>query len=149
MEAKEFLSRAWYAENRIQAKMEQIKWLRSMACRVTAGFDEFGGSRSQNVTAMQDTIVQITEAEAELDRMIAELMAARREVIHIISRVEDKTERLLLEKRYLSWMTIRKIAEELHYGERWVKKKHHDALDAVQRILDERETGGNPARASV
>ena len=66
MEAKEFLSRAWNIETQVQSRLEQIERLRSLACRVTAGFGGAGGPRSRNVTAMQDTIVQITEAEEKL-----------------------------------------------------------------------------------
>ena len=44
-------------------------------------------------------------------------------------------EKALLQK-YQSW---EEIAMDLNYARRWTLEKHREALDAVQRILDERE----------
>ena len=140
MEAKEFLSRAWNIETQVQSRLEQIERLRSLACRVTAGFGGEGGSRSRNVTAMQDTIVRITEAEEKLNRKINELVAAKLGVMEVIDQVQDRTLQLLLEKRYVLFHTWEEVATGLGYTKRWMLKKHEDALDAVQRILD--ESGG-------
>ena len=136
MEAKEFLSRAWNIETQVQSRLEQIERLRSLACRVTAGFGGAGGPQSRNVTAMQDTIVRITEAEEKLNRQIDELVTAKLAVMEVIDRVQDRTLRLLLEKRYVLFHTWEEVALGLGYTRRWTLKKHEDALDAVQRILD-------------
>ena len=141
MDAKEFLSRAWKIETQIQSRAEQIERLRSLACRVTPQYGGAGGSRFRNVTAMQDTIVRITEAEEKLNWKIDELVTAKLEVMEVIDRVRDATLRLLLEKRYLLFHPWDKIASDLGYTLRWTLKKHEAALDAVQRILDEGEAG--------
>ena len=141
MDAKEFLSRAWKIETQIQSRAEQIERLRSLACRVTPQYGGAGGSRFRNVTAMEDTIVRITEAEEKLNRKIDELVTAKLGVMEVIDRVQDVTMRLLLEKRYLLFHPWDMIASDLGYTLRWTLKKHADALDAVQRILDEREAG--------
>ena len=141
MNAKDFLSQAWYVEQQVQSKMEQIEALRSLACRVTPQYGGAGGSRFRNVTAMEDTIVRITEAEEKLNRKIDELVTAKLGVMEVIDRVQDVTMRLLLEKRYLLFHPWDEIASDLGYTRRWTLKKHEAALDAVQRILDEREAG--------
>ena len=141
MDAREFLSRAWNVETQVQSRMEQIEQLRSLACRVTPQYGGAGGSRFRNVTAMEDTIVRITEAEEKLNRKIDELVTAKLGVMEVIDRVQDVTMRLLLEKRYLLFHPWDKIASDLGYTQRWTLKKHEAALDAVQRILDEGEAG--------
>ena len=141
MDAREFLSRAWKIETQIQSRAEQIERLRSLACRVTPQYGGAGGSRFRNVTAMEDTIVRITEAEEKLNRKIDELVTAKLEVMEVIDRVRDATLRLLLEKRYLLFHPWDMIASDLGYTLRWTLKKHEDALDTVQRILDEGEAG--------
>ena len=141
MDAREFLSRAWKIETQIQSRAGQIERLRSLACRVTPQYGGAGGSRFRNVTAMEDTIVRITEAEEKLNRKIDELVTAKLGVMEVIDRVQDVTMRLLLEKRYLLFHPWDMIASDLGYTLRWTLKKHEDALDAVQRILDEREAG--------
>ena len=147
MDAREFLSRAWKIETQIQSRMEQIEQLRSLACRVTPQYGGAGGSRFRNVTAMEDTIVRITEAEEKLNRKIDELVTAKLGVMEVIDRVQDVTMRLLLEKRYLLFHPWDEIASDLGYTRRWTLKKHEAALDAVQRILDERD-GNRPEGSS-
>ena len=141
MDAREFLSRARNVETQVRSRMEQIEQLRSLACRVTPQYGGAGGSRFRNVTAMEDTIVRITEAEEILNRKINELVTAKLGVMEVIDRVQDVTMRLLLEKRYLLFHPWDKIASDLGYTQRWTLKKHEAALDAVQRILDEGEAG--------
>ena len=143
MDAKEFLSRARNVETQVRSRMEQIEQLRSLACRVTPQYGGAGGSRFRNVTAMEDTIVRITEAEEKLNRKIDELVTAKLGVMEVIDRVQDVTMRLLLEKRYLLFHPWDMIASDLGYTLRWTLKKHEAALDAVQRILDERD-GNRP-----
>ena len=139
MDAREFLSRAWKIETQIQSRMEQIEQLRSLACRVTPQYGGAGGSRFRNVTAMEDTIVRITEAEEILNRKINELVTAKLGVMEVIDRVPDVKLRLILEKRYLLFHSWEDVADEMAYTRRWILKKHADALDAVQRILCKRE----------
>ena len=141
MDAKEFLSRARNVETQVRSRMEQIEQLRSLACRVTPQYGGAGGSRFRNVTAMEDTIVRITEAEEKLNRKIDELVTAKLEAAEVIDQVRDVILRLLLEKRYLLFHPWDEIASDLGYTQRWTLKKHEAALDAVQRILDEREAG--------
>ena len=86
---------------------------------------------------MQDTIVRITEAEEKLNRQIDELVTAKLAVMEVIDRVQDRTLQLLLEKRYVLFHTWEEVATDLGYTKRWTLKKHEDALEAVQRILDE------------
>ena len=143
MNAKEFLSRAWIIDQQVQSKLEQIEALRSLASRVTAGNGGTAVAHSRNVTSMQDTIIKITEAEEELNRKIDELVTVKLEIVDVIGRVEDPCLRLILEKRFLLFLSWSQIVLDLHYSDRWMRGKSKEALDAVQRILDEREANGD------
>ena len=136
MIAKEYLSGAWYIERQVQSKLEQIEALKSLACRVTAGMGNEPVSRTRNVTSMQDTIVRILEAEDELNRRIDELVGMKLEIMRVIDRVQDITQRLILEKRYLSFRSWEQIAVDMCYTVRWTLMRHEEALAAVQEILD-------------
>jgi hypothetical protein len=92
---------------------------------------------------MEHKIVRITEAEQNPNRKIDDLATEKLEAAEVIDRVQDVTMRLLLEKRYLLFHPWDKIASDLGYTQRWTLKKHEAALDAVQRILDERD-GNRP-----
>ena len=136
MDAKVYLSRAWIIEQQVRSKMQQIAALKSLAEKVTGGFGSEPVSHTRNVTAMQDSVVRILEAEEELNRKIDDLVAMKQEIADVIDRVEDDYQRLLLEKRYLLFMSWEEVEAELHYSKRWVQNCHRDALDAVQGILE-------------
>ena len=135
MNAKEYLSGAWYIERQVQSKLEQIEALKSLACRMTASFDQEVVSHSVDTTSMQDTIIRIMEAEEELNKKIDELVAMKVEISHTIDRVRDVQLRLLLEKRYLLFLSWPQIAEDLMISDRWLQKRHDDALAAVRKVL--------------
>ena len=82
--------------------------------------------------------MRITEAEEKLNRKIDELVTAKLEVMEVIDQVRDATLRLLLEKRYLLYESIKEIAADLGYTYRWTEKKHKKALQEADRIIDER-----------
>ena len=139
MDAKEFLSRAFFLEQRIQSKQEQIAALRSLASRVTISYGNEPVSHTRDVTSMQDTVAKILEAESELNRQIDELVDVKLEIGRVIDRVENIQFRLILEKRYLLFRPWDEIGEEMGYSARWVQIKRREALNAVQEILDRME----------
>ena len=143
MNAKDYLSQAFCIEMQVQSKLEQIEALRSLACRVTAPMGAEPVSHTRNVTSMQDTVERILEAEEELNRRIDDLVATKLEIARTIDRVEDVTLRLILEKRYLAFLSWGQIGMDLHYSGRWRQVKHAEALEAVERILGEK-TENNP-----
>ena len=140
MKAKTYLSQAWLLEQRVRSKLQQMASLRSLAEQMYRTFGPAPVSKSRNVTAMEDTILRIQEAELELNRRIDHLVDAKREIAAVIDEVEDVKLRLILEKRYLTFMTWEQIAVDLHYTLRWTLQRHNQALEAVQEILD-REKG--------
>lgn len=141
MNAKEYLSQAFCIELLVQSKLEQIEALRSLACRVTLPMGSEPVSHTRNVTGMQDTVERILEAEEELNKRIDDLVATKLEIAKTIDRVEDVTLRLILEKRYLAFLSWGQIAIDLHYSGRWLQVKHAEALEAVERILGEKDAG--------
>lgn len=139
MDAKEFLSRAFFLEQRIQSKQEQIAALRSLASRVTISYGNEPVSHTSNVTSLQDTVEKILEAENELNRQIDTLVDTKLEIGRVIDRVENIQFRLILEKRYLLFRPWDDIGEEMGYSVRWMQIKRREALNAVQEILDRME----------
>lgn len=137
MNAKAYLSRAFCIEQQIRSKQEQIEALKSLACQVTAPLGSEPVKGSRNTTALQDAIERIIEAEDDLNRKIDDLVMMKLEIAKTIDRVEDVTLRLILEKRYLSFLSWMQISMDLHYSGRWLQVKHNEALGEVQRILDE------------
>ena len=70
----------------------------------------------------------------EIDRFVDIKM----DISKTIARVRNENYRLILEKRYLCFMTWEQISLDMHYTNRWLRKMHERALDVVDRILLER-----------
>lgn len=136
MNAKDFLSRAYCLEQRIQSKQEQIAYWRSLASKVTTSYGSEPVSHTRNVTSMQDTVEKILEAERELNRQIDELVDVKLETARVIDQVSNIHCRLVLEKRYLLFQHWEDISADMGYTVRWLQMKNREALDEVQEILD-------------
>ena len=95
-------------------------------------------SSTRNVHRLADTIDKIVDLENEINDDIDHLVDLKREVMATISKVQDANALMLLELRYLSFMSWDEIACEMHYTSRWVHILHSKALSAVDKILAER-----------
>ena len=140
MDAKEFLSRAYLLELQVQTKLQQIEKLRAIASHVSGGIRRDIVKHDRATTGMEDMVLKIMEEEAELNRKIDELVDAKREIRRVTDQVNSVVLRLILEKRFLlfqDWMTI---AIDMDRTPRWVLSKNREALEIVQKLLDEKES---------
>ena len=141
MDAKEFLSRAYLLELQIQTMMQQIEKLRALASRVSGGIRKDVVKHDRKTTGMEDTVLKIVEEEEKLTLKIDELVNTKREIREVLDRVEDQSQRLILEKRYLLFQDWETIRIDFDHVRSWTIYKHRAALESVQKILDEREKG--------
>lgn len=139
MTAKEFLGQAYRLDQRINSKLQQIDSLRGLTQKVTQSYDNEVVSRTRNVSSLEDAIIRLMEAEEELNRQIDQLVDTKIEIGKLIEMVHNESYRLLLEKRYLCFLSWDQIAAEMHYSRRWVLNKHERALEVADKLLREKE----------
>ena len=139
MTAKEFLGQAYRLDQRINSKLQQIDSLRGLTQKVTQSYDNEVVSRTRNVSSLEDAIIRLMEAEEELNRQIDQLVDTKIEIGKLIEKVHNESYRLLLEKRYLCFLSWDQIAAEMHYSRRWVLNKHERALEVADKLLREKE----------
>ena len=139
MNAKEYLSQAYYLELQVQSKLEQLERLKSLATRVNASYDAPVVKHTRNTSSLEDTVIRITEAEEDLNRKIDALVGKKLEISGVIDRVENGIYRLVLEKRYLAFLPWETIAGELRITRRWLQESHKAALREVEKVLSEME----------
>ena len=135
MKAKEFLSRAYRLETRINNKTEQIQILRALAEKVTAAYGTEAVSHSRNVDSMADSIARISELETTLKNKVDELVAVRKEITDIIDQVPDINCQTLLELRYLCMRSWDEISEIIGMSSAHIFRLHMEALKLVEKIL--------------
>ena len=136
MNALDFLSQAYRADQQIQSKVQQIDRLRATAGDIRMVYEN-GRVQSNSVTSrVEAAVMRIIEEEENINAEIDHLVDVKLQIRAVINQVEDVTLRLILEKRYLLFEQWSEIGNDLCMSPRWAQEKHKDALLAVQEILD-------------
>ncbi len=135
--AKEYLSQAYRIDQRINAKLEQVERLRALTRKATVSYGGETVSHTRNVTALEDSIIRLMEAENELNGEIDRLVDLKRTIYQLLQRVREPELQLLLELRYLCFKSWSEIAVTMEYDDRYVYKVHGRALREVEKILSD------------
>ena len=133
--AKTYLNQARLLDQQINAKLERIVRLRSLAEKITSTISGEAVSHSPNPTSLQDQIIRLVEAEDDLNADIDRLVALKQEIAGVLKLLNDADVQLVLELRYLCFQPWSGIANTLGYHVRTVQRIHNRALMAVDEIL--------------
>lgn len=139
MTAKEYLGQAYRLDQHIKDRLVQLSQLRALTQQITTAYDREVVSRTRNVHALEDSVIRLMEAEADINREIDRFVDIKMDISKTIARVRNENYRLILEKRYLCFMTWEQISMDMSYTNRWLRKMHDRALDVVDRLLAEKE----------
>jgi len=132
MTAKEYLSQVWRVDRMVGAKLEQVKTLHSLAEKAAATISKTPRSPSPNIHRMEDIIVKIVDLETEINGDIERLVDLRRDIVTAIKGTVDTDHQVLLELRYLAFMSWGEIAREMRYSKSRIFEIHRDALDNIK-----------------
>ena len=138
MDAMEFLSRPMQASNRLRRAQEKVTALKSLTERVTTkfGLDSVSVAHTPNVSAMQDTIILLTEAEEEEQRLREELAVVEMKVGAVLAKLSDERLYDFMVNRFLDFMTIEAAANEVGFSYSWGRLAVERGVAEVQEILD-------------
>lgn len=135
-EAQIFLEQVEKLDARIRNKLIEKQQWKEIALGVTASMD---GERVQSSGAkskMANAVERCVDAEAEIDRLIDELVDTKKSVIQTIEMLDSATEYKLLHLRYIQFMPLKYIADDWNVEYTTVTTTHGRALKNVQRILE-------------
>jgi len=135
MTAKEYLGQVRHLDSQIDVKLRQAERLKELATKTTATFSDMPKAPGHNRSSMEKTIVKMIDLQNEINDDIDRLVDLKEDVKATIARLDNPTERLLLEKRYLCQESWSKIAEDMNYSEQYVFKIHAGALQKVAKEL--------------
>lgn len=136
MDAKEFLKQPERLDLRIKNKLIEKQQWREIALGITANMD---GERVQSSGAkskMAEAVIKCVDMEAEIDRLIDELIDTKRTVIQTIEQLDSATEYNVLHMRYIQYMSLQEIADHYHKEYGWATTTHGRALKSVDKILN-------------
>lgn len=130
-EVKRWLKSAWVLKKQIEANMDEITALRTLACRVTPMYKEsFGGSKENRT---ESTVARIVDLEADIRRDTEKLVRRVEEIRTAIERIDDEVCRVVLTKRYLTYMKWENIAYEMNYSVKQIFRFHEKALRKIRK----------------
>ena len=139
MTAREYLGQAYRLDQWINSKLRQVENLRSLTQKVTASFGREPVSHTRNVTSLEDSIIRLMEGEEQINQQIDKMVNLKMDIAALIDHVRNENYRLILEKRYLCFLSWDEIATDMHYSSRWVRNVHERALEVVGKLLNERQ----------
>ena len=106
---KEFLLRAEDMERRIDAALRKVELFRSLTQRITAKLDQEQFSHSRNVSANEDAIIQLMEAEEQLKQLCTEYGDVVSEITAVLAALENREDERLLSDVFLKHHSLEQI----------------------------------------
>ena len=139
MKAMEYLKQIGIMDARINARLEELESLRTLAMKTTA---TMGGERVQSSGSQQkmaDCVVKIVELEQEINDAVDIFVDYKREAMALIDMACDADCIRLLHKRYFRMMTWESIAVDMNFTYQWVSGGlHQRALSQLQEALNQK-----------
>ena len=113
---------------RIEAVQMRIAGCREMATRATASMSAANASGSGNRSKVETAVVSITDLQAQLEAIVAELRMDRYRIQKAINGMEDEEQKMLLEYRYIDCMSWGMVMEHMHISRPTSYRLHMRAL---------------------
>lgn len=136
MNAKNYLNQAYRLDQRIHSKLEQIQVLNALATKCTSVISGMPKAQGRNASSMEEAVCKIIDLEHKIGKYVEELVAIKLDLMKTIEQVDDFTLQIILEKRYLSYESWERIADEINCTLRWTYVLRDRAIKKVGEILE-------------
>lgn len=123
------------AERRLTAAEERVAFCRAAAAKASAVLGGECVSRSRDVTANENAVIRLMEAEQEYAEAEREYGDLRSQVCSLLQRIDDPMNADILKLRYVEHKRMPAIAKELHLSRSSIYSRHEIALSELQDIL--------------
>ena len=124
-----------FAERRLTAAEERVVFCRAAAAKASAVLGGERVSRSRDVTANENAVIRLMEAEQEYAEAEREYGDLRSQICSLLQRLDDPINAEILKLRYVEHKRMTAIAKELHLSRSSIYSRHEIALSELQGIL--------------
>jgi Protein of unknown function (DUF1492). len=132
MDAKEYLSQAFYLNKQIKAKERKLDWLRDIAPGPSMRFsEEMKVPGNPRHSIVEDAAIKVVTLEEEIAADILKLVDVIKEIEATIRQIEPIDCRTILEMRYLGFMPWNEIIDRMGCGSSYVFRRHREALSRI------------------
>ena len=128
------------AERRLTAAEERVAFCRAAAAKASAVLGGECVSRSRDVTANENAVIRLMEAEQEYAEAEREYGDLRSQICSLLQRLDDPINAEILKLRYVEHKRMTAIAKELHLSRSSIYSRHEIALSELQGILQTQST---------
>ncbi|MFY9282852.1 MAG: DUF1492 domain-containing protein [Miniphocaeibacter sp.] len=135
MRAKEYLSKAYRLDQRINSKLEQVDSLNELAMKATSTLSAMPRNPNMATSKMADVISKIIDLQSNINKDIDRLIDFKTEIVMLIKNVNNQEHQTLLEKRYLCFQTWEQIAVDMDYSIQHIYRVRDRALAEVSILL--------------
>lgn len=131
---RDWLSRAFYAEKKLNALLYMYERDKERAQRITAVFGGNDKGRTDSrENGTEKLLAVLADSERKYSNYAAECAEIRSEIEEAISTIKEPDVQAVLKLHYLGFKpSFEKIAEEMHYSVETVKRRHKRGLDEIK-----------------
>lgn len=123
-----------FAERRLTAAEERVAFCRAAAAKASAVLGGECVSRSRDVTANENAVIRLMEAEQEYAEAEREYGDLRSQVCSLLQRLDDPINAEILKLRYVEHKRMSTIANELHLSQSNAYYRHENALMELWKL---------------
>lgn len=132
MTAEEYLGQARFIDNRIRFMKSKLEEARERSRSPTSpGFGERCDPNRPYEAPFVRNLEKAWDLEGEAERKLRELYALREQIGAVIGAVDEASERLVLEYRYLWCMTWDQIGTQIDADPKTARRRHDKAIEHV------------------
>lgn len=128
---KDYLSKVYQVELRIDDRVAMIASLRDLSVKAGPTLSDMPGRPSRNVHKMEDIITKIIDQENQLQDEIDQLLDMRQSIHTLIGQVDVPEQQVVLEQRYLRYMSWDEISSNIGVCRRQVYRIHDSGLEKI------------------
>lgn len=124
-----------FAERRLTAAEERVVFCRSAAAKASAVLGGECVSRSRDVTANENAVIRLMEAEQEYAEAEREYGDLRSQVCSLLQRLDDPINAEILKLRYVEHKRMTDIVRKIHLSRSNAYYRHGNALMMLNKLL--------------
>ncbi len=136
MKALELIQKLRDTENRMEAAKTKVAVYKSIAERTTASLSGDRVSGSSTLTAHEDAIIRLMEAEKKYDAVCIAYFQIVDEVINLINFVDGEERRMVAIDFFVNKERVTDIAKKRHLSARTVYRFYKEALSIMDQHFD-------------
>ena len=131
LEMINYLNQAFYLDKKNKALIAEKKQNVSLSQRCTANYEMQEGYSPSKTNNQENILHKILAQGEEIERQFKGIIETREKITNLINTIDNADQNTILRMRYLGYITMAEIAENMNCEIRTVQRKHKDAISKL------------------